>query len=171
MPTTLIGAIVDGKPNFITIAWVGIVTFETISLAMNKNHYTNAGIKLNQSFSVNVPSEDLMKKADYCGLVSGKSVDKSTVFKVFYGILKTAPMIEECPVNMECKLVRTVDFPKHDLFIGEIVETYCNQEVLTEGKVDLTKLNPILFDFSSVHYWRVGERLAKCWDIGKELKE
>ena len=67
MPTTLIGALVNGKPNYVTIAHVGIMDMESVSLGMNKSHYTNAGIKENRAFSVNIPSARLVKEADYCG--------------------------------------------------------------------------------------------------------
>jgi flavin reductase (DIM6/NTAB) family NADH-FMN oxidoreductase RutF len=169
--TVLVGAMVNEKPNFITIAHVGIMTMNAISLGINKKHFTNAGIKKNNAFSVNIPSENLIKETDYCGIVSGKDVDKSSLFDIFYGELKTAPMITECPINMECRLVKTVDFPSHDVFVGEVVATYCNEEILTEGLVDIAKLKPLLFEMHSIHYWSLGERLAKCWNIGKELKE
>ena len=59
----------------------------------------------------------------------------------------------------------------HDLFIGEIVETYADESVLTDGKVDLAKLKPLLFDMSSVKYWSVGNVVAGCWNVGKQLKK
>ncbi len=172
--TTVVGATVNGKPNFITIAWVGIVTFKTISLGMSKKHYSNTGIKENKTFSVNIPSEDLMVKTDYCGLVSGEDVDKSGLFDIFYGELKTAPMIKECPINMECKLVKTVDFPKHDVFMGEIVAAYCDEEILSGDSgeiIDIEKLKPLLFEMHSVHYWKLGNKIAKCWNVGKDYQQ
>ncbi|MFC1821857.1 flavin reductase family protein [Thermodesulfobacteriota bacterium] len=171
MPTTLVGANVNGRPNYITIAHVGIMDPGSISLGMNKVHYTNAGIKENGTFSVNIPSENQVKETDYCGLVSGKGTDKAELFQTFYGGLGTAPMIEECPVNMECKLVRTVDFPKHDIFMGEVVETYCDEEYLTDGVVDFSKVRPILFSMHDTGYWKLGDKFAKAWSVGKELKE
>ena len=70
----------------------------------------------------------MVKETDYCGLVSGKNVDKGEFFEVFYGELKTAPMIAECPINMECRLIQTVDFPRHDIFVGEIVAAGINDD-------------------------------------------
>jgi flavin reductase (DIM6/NTAB) family NADH-FMN oxidoreductase RutF len=99
----------------------------SISLGMNKGHYTNAEIKEHGTFSVNIPSIDMVTKTDYCGLVSGRRVDKGALFETFYGKLGSAPMIKECPVNMECRLIQTIDFPRHDIFIGEIAETYCDE--------------------------------------------
>jgi flavin reductase (DIM6/NTAB) family NADH-FMN oxidoreductase RutF len=171
MPTTLVGATVEGRPNFITIAHVGIMDLGSVSLGMAKAHYTNAGIKESGTFSVNLPSVEMVKETDYCGLVSGKRVDKSELFSVFYGKLKTAPMIIECPVNMECKLLKIVDFPKHDVFIGEIVATYAQEAVLTNGVVDYTKVQPLLFTMTDQSYWKLGERFAQAWSIGKELEK
>jgi flavin reductase (DIM6/NTAB) family NADH-FMN oxidoreductase RutF len=173
-PTTIVGAVVDGRPNFITIAHIGIVNHakpHLISLSMAKPHYTNAGIKENKAFSVNIPSENLVVETDYVGLVSGKKTDKSDVFETFYGNLEKAPMITLCPINMECRLYDVYDTPTHDLFIGEIIETYADESVLKDGKVDLAKAKPLLFDMSSIQYWSIGNALANCWNVGKKMKQ
>ena len=128
-PTTLVGALVNGKPNFITIAHIGIMTMNHISLGIHKSHYTNAGIKENQIFSVCLPSEDLMVETDYCGIMTGKKTDKAAIFDVFYGELEKAPMIRECPICMECRLERIVDFEAHDVFVGDVVQTHVNPAV------------------------------------------
>ena len=171
LPTTLIGALVNGKPSYTTIAHVGIVDPASVSLGMNKSHYINAGIKTNKTFSVNIPSTKLVKETDYCGLASGKSTDKSDLFKTFYGKLKTAPMIEECSINMECELIKTVDFPSHDIFMGKVAATHCDETVLTNGVVDFEKVQPILFVMNDASYWSIGKKFAKAWSIGKELKK
>jgi flavin reductase (DIM6/NTAB) family NADH-FMN oxidoreductase RutF len=170
LPTTIVGALVDGKPNYITIAHVGIMDMGSVSLGMNKNHYTNAGIKTNCTFSVNIPSVKMVKQTDYCGLFSGKIKEKTALFKTFYGKLKTAPMIEECKVNMECELIKTVDFPNYDVFVGKIAYTYCDESVLTDGAVDFNKVQPILFVMNDRSYYKLGHKFAKAWDVGKELK-
>jgi flavin reductase (DIM6/NTAB) family NADH-FMN oxidoreductase RutF len=91
------------------------------------------------------------------------------MFKTFYGTLKTAPMIEQCSINMECELLKTVYFPNHDIFIGKIVKTYCDETVLTDGEVDFEKVQPILFVMNNQSYYVIGNKLAKAWNIGKEL--
>ena len=169
-PTVLVGAMVEGKPNFITIAHIGIMTHTHISLGMGKIHYTNAGIKENKTFSVCLPSENLVVETDYCGIMTGKKTDKAAVFELFYGDLKTAPMIQQCPVCMECRLDRIVDFPSHDIFIGEIVQTYADEAILSDTKVDVSKLKPLLFDMSSKKYWSLGKAIGNCWNVGKQLK-
>ena len=169
MPTTLVGGLVNGKPNYVTIAHVGIMDLESVSLGMNKLHYANLGIKENKTFSINIPSTKMIKETDFCGLVSGKKVNKTEVFKTFYGKLKTAPMIEQCSINMECELIKTVDFPNHDVFIGKIVTTHCEDNILTDGVVDFDKVQPILFVMNDQSYWSLGKKIAKAWDVGKEL--
>jgi flavin reductase (DIM6/NTAB) family NADH-FMN oxidoreductase RutF len=171
LPTTLIGANVNEKPNVIAIAHVGIMDLGSVSLGVAKAHYTNKGIKENKTFSVNIPSENMVEKTDYCGLVSGREVNKGELFKTFYGKLKTAPMIEECPINMECELIKTVDFPNHDIFIGRIVETYCDDGVLENGVIDFSKVKPILFVMNDRSYWKLGSKLAKAWNVGKKFKQ
>ena len=99
MPVTLVGATVKGKPNFLAAAWFTFAGLNPpkVAVALNKAHYTNQGIKDNKTFSLCIPSEDMVKATDYCGIISGFKADKSSVFDVFYGKLKTAPMITECP--------------------------------------------------------------------------
>ena len=164
--TVLVGSTVRGKPNFNTIAHVGICDMERISLGMGKVHFSNAGIKENGCFSVNVPSQDLVEKTDFCGIASGRKIDKAGQFEVFYGTLDRAPMIAECPVCMECRLERVVDFPRHDLFVGEIVATYADAAVLDRrphrlrqgAAAALRHAEPRLLDARRAHRRRLGDR-------------
>jgi len=169
IPTVLVGALVEGKPNFNTIAFVGIIDLRHVSVTLNNAHYTNRGIKENGTFSVNVPTTEMVVETDYCGLVSGKKVDKSSVFEVFYGRLETAPMIERCPLNMECRLDQTLEMAKHDVFIGEIAMTYCDEGLMAGGKVDYAALHPLFFTMDDNGYWTLGERIATAWDAGKVM--
>lgn len=172
MPAVLVGVNdMRGKANYITIAHLGIMNFGSISLSINNAHYTNEWIKSNGTFSINIPSVDMVEKTDYCGLVSGKYVDKDELFEKFYGELGSAPMIRECPLNMECRLSFTASFRTYDLFIGKIVQTYCDDRCLTENVVDFSKVNPILFVKNDYSYWTLGERFAKAFNVGKTLKK
>jgi flavin reductase (DIM6/NTAB) family NADH-FMN oxidoreductase RutF len=171
LPTVLVGALVAGKPNYVAIAHVGIMAPDTVSLGMNKAHYTNQGIKTNKTFSINIPSVKQIRETEYCGLVSGKKVDKAALVKPVYGKLEPAPLIEECPVNMECELVQTVDFPEHDVFVGKVAATYCEESIVAKSSVDIEKLQPILFAMNDRSYYSLGKRLAKAWDVGKDLNK
>jgi flavin reductase (DIM6/NTAB) family NADH-FMN oxidoreductase RutF len=169
MPTTLIGTTVEERPNIVTIAHVGIVTPQGVSLGMNKAQYTNAGIKKNGTFSINIPNMGMVEETDYCDLVSGRQEDKSRLFTPLLGQLKTAPMIRECPVNRECRRERTVEFPTHDIFVGEVENTYADDSALTGGHMDIGKVQPILFTMGDREYWKIGERFTGAWEIGRGL--
>jgi flavin reductase (DIM6/NTAB) family NADH-FMN oxidoreductase RutF len=172
MPVTIIGTEDDGITNFITVAHVGILNYADpnyISASMAKIHHTNSMIKNSGEFSVNIPSESQVIDTDYVGIVSGKKMDKSRIFKTFKGRLGHAPMIESCPVTMECRLHDIIELPTHDVFIGEIVGTYAEESVLTKaGTIDVARVRPLLFEMGSRQYWSLGEPIAKCWDVGKK---
>jgi flavin reductase (DIM6/NTAB) family NADH-FMN oxidoreductase RutF len=133
-------------------------------------HYTNQGVDANSAFSVNIPDVSLMEKTDYCGLVSGKKTDKSTLFEVFYGSLAGAPLIAECPVGIACKLHQTVKLPFDTLYIGEVVEVFTEERFLTDGTPDIRKINPFTLTMPDNRYWKVGEMAGKAWSVGKKLK-
>ncbi len=172
--TTIVGAVVEGRPNFLAVAHVGIMNHGTpqyLSFGINKAHYTNRAIHEHRQFSVNIPGEDLVVQTDYVGLVSGRNTDKSKVFELFAGELEFAPLIVACPVCMECRLYQVVDFPSHDVFIGEIVATHADPAVLDEaGRIDNARVRPLLFDMASASYWSLGRPLARAWDAGKAMK-
>jgi flavin reductase (DIM6/NTAB) family NADH-FMN oxidoreductase RutF len=173
MPTTLVGAMVNTKPNFLAVAHVGILNHGTpqyLTIGLNKSHYSNTGIHENQTFSICLPSEALMVETDYCGIMTGKKTDKAALFDVFYGELETAPMIHQCPLNMELKLHDVLDFSTHDVFVGELVQTYADEKVIVDGNIDIAALKPLLFDMASKKYWSLGPSVGDCWNAGKALK-
>ncbi len=167
MPAFVIGANVDGKPNFMTAAWSGIAgsTPPMITVALQHHRYTLKGMKQNMTFSVNVPSVDLVKETDYCGVVSGSKTDKvaDCGFKVFYGKLATAPLIEQYPVNLECKGMHILDLGSHELVVGRIEETYISDDCLTDGKPDVTKIKPIAY--VGRRYMTLGEVVGGAFTV------
>jgi len=176
MPAFLIGSNVDDKPNFMTAAWSGIAGGEPpiITVGIRHTRYTMKGIRQNMTFSVNVPSVSLVKEVDYCGIESGIKVDKVTVckFKVFYGNLETAPMIEQCPVNLECRTLHMLDVGSHILVVGRIEETYITEDCLTDGVPDVDKIKPFAFNpRPDTGYQAFGENVGKPFNIGLELRK
>jgi flavin reductase (DIM6/NTAB) family NADH-FMN oxidoreductase RutF len=175
--TTIVGSVVDGKPNWMTIAHVGIMNHaigsfpQYLGISVHPSHHTSIGIREHGEFSINVPSRAMLEVTDYAGIVSGKSTDKSGLFPVFKGRLEYAPMIADCPLTMECRLDRTVIVGEHELFIGELIQTYADEACLSDGKVDLGKVDPLLFDFTRILYWSLGEVAGKPWNAGKALKK
>ncbi|AFD00506.1 Conserved protein/domain typically associated with flavoprotein oxygenase, DIM6/NTAB family [Methanocella conradii HZ254] len=170
-PVTLVGANVNGKPNFLTVAWCSIVNNfpPMVSISLYRIRHTRAGIKENGTFSVNIPSSRQVEVTDYCGIFSGKNVDKSRVFDCFYGKLKSAPMIVSCPMNMECSLHSTHSIGTHDLYIGNIVEIYVDEDCLTDGMPDIRRIDPMVCTWKG-NYWLIGEFVAKTFDAGKRYK-
>lgn len=175
MPALLVGALVNGKPNFMTAAWGGIANSEPpmISVAIRHGRYTRKGISESLTFSVNIPSVDMVKAVDYCGVTSGAEVDKAETcrFKVFYGKLSNAPLVEQCPVNLECRVVHTLDLGSHSLIVGRIEETHITQSCLTNGEPDVNKIKPLVYitDPAS-QYQTLGEFVAKAFSVGREIK-
>ncbi|MGB9979718.1 flavin reductase family protein [Methanobacterium sp.] len=173
MPVALLGTNIENKANFMALGWVmrASINPPLLTVSVNKNHLTNKAIRENKTFSVNFPSIDMIEATDYCGLVSGKTADKSDLFEIYYGNLKTAPMIKECPLSLECKLNDIYEMPASDLFIGEIISTYTEEKYLTDNKPDIEKINPAVLTMPDNNYWSVGENIGKAWNIGKNLKK
>ncbi|HIJ87557.1 MAG TPA: flavin reductase family protein [Desulfuromonadales bacterium] len=173
MPVALVGAIVEGKPNFMTVGWVTRVNFKPpmMAVVLNKGHYTPKGIMEHGTFSICFPPIAMEELADYCGVVSGRSVDKSKLFDIFYGDTETAPMIMDCPLNIECRLAQTIDLPTNTIYIGEVVESYCKPGCLTDGVPDITKINPLLLTMPDNRYWSIGEMAGRAFKDGLNIKE
>jgi flavin reductase (DIM6/NTAB) family NADH-FMN oxidoreductase RutF len=176
MPVLLFGVNVNDKQNFMTVAWGGIANGKPpmISIALNHTRYTLEGIKQTGVFSINIPSISLLKEADYCGIVSGSKVNKAETckFKVFYGKLKNAPLIEQCPVNLECEVVHILYLGSHSFIIGSIKETHVSEDCLTNGEPDFKKIKPLVWitDPAS-QYCIFGDVVAKALSVGRSLKE
>jgi len=172
-PTVLVGADVDGKPDFAAVAWTGVAasTPPAVSIALQHPRYSLKGIRQNQSFSINIPSREMVKETDYCGLISGARTDKvaDCKFKVFYGKTPNAPMLEQCPINLECEVRHLLNMGSHILVIGEVKETHVTESCLTEGHPDINKVKP--FSFVPPHYYAVGEAFADAFSIGREIKD
>ena len=172
LPVSIFGVTVGGKPNWIAISWLNQVngTPTMYAAAINKRHLSNSGIRESGTFSINIPSDDMVQLTDYCGLVSGKKVDKSGVFDCFYGELETAPMISQCPFCIECKLADIVELPSHDLFIGKAVAEYSEERYLRDGKPDFAEMRPFLLSLGDNRYWSLGHQIGKAWGDGVSFK-
>lgn len=174
-PTLLVGSSVDGRANFMAMGGGGVVNAEPPMMGVLLRHtsYTLKGIWQNRTFSMNTPSVDMVKEADFCGITSGADVDKVKAcrFKVFYGHLSTAPLIEQCPVNLECRVVHIMNLGSHDFIIGQVEGTYVSEDCLTDGKPDVDKIRPIVFDVTFRRYFAFGEVVGGAYKSGLELKK
>jgi len=175
MPVFLVGVEVDGKPNFMALAWGGVAngTPPMISVAVHLNRHTLKGIRQNSVFSVNIPSVGQAAEADYCGLKSGSKEDKVAAcqFEVFYGKLGKAPLIEQCPVNLECQVEHILELGSHALVVGSIQETHVSEDCLVDGQPDIDKINPIVYVGAPARrYQAFGEVIANAFSVGNSLE-
>lgn len=171
MPMTIVGTIVQEKPNFMAVGWITRVnhTPPMIAVALGKAHYTNQGIRTSGVFSVNIPGIELIEKTDYCGIVSGRQADKAALFQVTAGQITGAPLIEECPLVMECKLLQVIELPSNEMFIGQIMAAYADPQCCTGGQPDIKKLNPFTLSMPDNQYWEVGKNAGRAWSMGRHL--
>lgn len=167
-PMTVIGAEVDGKVNWLVVGHTGIIGHDRILVSMNKSHYTNQGIKASKKLSINLVSREMLLKADYVGSVSGASVDKSEEFEYHWGENGT-PVIDDSPLTMECDVVDIYETEGFDNFVCSIANTYAASDVLDDkGKLDYTRLKPVLFEFPTYSYLATGEIIGKCLNLDKQ---
>ena len=153
---------VDQRPNFTTIGDVGLMGINPpiVCISSHADHYLNQGILQNSCFSINFPSTVLLPAVDYCGQHSGRDVDKSALFEVFFGELDLVPLIQDCPVNLECRMIKEFCIQHRQIFIGEVTQTHVEKAYLSSlepkpSLVDLQELDPILYALDN-HYYSVG---------------
>jgi flavin reductase (DIM6/NTAB) family NADH-FMN oxidoreductase RutF len=154
------------KPNIITLAWVGVVCSEPpmVGIAIRKNRFSYDIIRKSGAFVVNVPKGDQLQATDFCGTHSGRDVDKFAQMKLTAvpGEKTKAPLIEECPVNLECVVRQELELGSHNLFIGEIVATHIDSEYLNEkGHLDVGKMKLFCYCPKAHEYRSVGDVLGQ----------
>ena len=167
-PLVVVGAMADGKPNWLLAGHIGIIGHDRVMVSLAKTHYTNQGIKATRTLSVNIVDEALLSKADYTGCVSGSKQDKSEVFQYQIGEAGT-PIINASPVSMSCTVEDIYETEDFESFICKIAATYAEESVLTpEGKIDYRVLKPVLFEMPTYEYLRTGEVIGKCMSYGNQ---
>ena len=167
-PLVVVGAMVDGKPNWTLVGHLGIIGHDHVMVSMAAPHYSNKGIKEHKSLSINIVDEAMLAMADHAGCVSGSKEDKSELFPWSVGE-NGAPILSEAPVSMACTVEDTYCTPGFESFICTIAATYADESVLTEdGKLNYHVLKPVLFEMPTYEYLRTGEVIGKCMSFGKQ---
>lgn len=161
LTVALVGALVDGKPNYLVIGYICPFNFaKHVFFSIFKKRYTHRGIVENRTFSVNIPTVDMLGKLEIAGSKSGREFDKSALFDAFYGDLGTAPMISECPITLECEVDRLLDYDLNHGVIGRVVRSYVEEDLLIDDKLDLRKMDPLVWAIGGDNnYYRVGARI------------
>lgn len=173
MPVLIIGTYgEDGTPDAMNAAWGAICDFKQIALFLSAGHKTVANIKARGAFTVSVADEAHLIPADYVGLVSAHT-EKNKMEKSGFTLTKSefvdAPVINELPFALECKLDRIDE--NSGCVYGEIVNIVADESILDEnGTIDLTKLNPISYDPASRCYFTMGKKVGAAFHDGALLK-
>lgn len=159
----------DHTPDVMMAAWAGQYDFNQIVISLSK-HKTTDNLELTGAFTVSFADIHTVAESDYFGLVSGNDVPDK-VSKVGFTVTPSpnvdAPIINEYPLTLECKVVSWGD----GVLVGEVVNMSADERILTDGKVDLGKLQPIVFDAASMSYRSIGDIVGKAWGDGKKFTE
>ncbi|MDR1841387.1 MAG: flavin reductase family protein [Holophagales bacterium] len=168
-PAMIAGAVLNAKPTYTTVGAGGCACLEPVlCVSLKDTHYITGGIAQTGYFSVNIPSAALVKEMDFCGMVSGKDVDKSVIFKSFFDPAGNAPMIEECPLNFLCKVCDSKQIRGFTMFFGEIIAAFVNDDCMTQGKPDPIKIDPIIM--MGFNYCDLKNIIGKPFSEGKNIR-
>ncbi len=159
----------DHTPDVMMAAWAGQYDHNQIVVSMSK-HKTTENIELTGAFTVSFADIRTVAESDYFGLVSGNKVPDKVAkagFTVTPSPNVDAPIINEYPLTLECKVVSWAD----GILVGEVVNMSADECILTDGKVDLGKLQPIVFDAAGMCYRSIGDIVGGAWNAGKKFAE
>ena len=155
----------DGRPNIISLGEVFNISIAKpviVGIAIHPERYSHELITANREFVINLPTTALVSQIRACGSVSGRKVDKFAT----YGLtpLKASnvlpPLIAECPVNLECRVISIQEVGDHDLFLGEVLAEHVNSDLLDEtGKIIVDRLDPLCYLHKQ--FWSIGEKLGE----------
>lgn len=153
----------NNRTNAITIAWCGIAASNPpqISISVRASRHSYKLIEKEREFAINIPSKDFVKSVDMCGIASGKDADKLRLASLTASPASkiSAHIINECPVNIECRLSHTLDLGSHHMFVGEVAAVHVDEELLDRnGRIDYLKAKP--FVFNQGEYWDLGKKIG-----------
>jgi flavin reductase (DIM6/NTAB) family NADH-FMN oxidoreductase RutF len=157
----------EGRPNMMTAAWVGVACSSPamVSVSLRAATYSHGNVRMHKAFTLGIPSEDQWREADHVGIVSGRDTLKfqTTGFKAVRSELVDAPVVEDFPMTLECKLVETHELGLHTQFVGEVLNVLVDPGIMDEeDNVDIERLRPIIFSPGAGVYHGVGGLIGKA---------
>lgn len=164
----------EGKPDAMNAAWGGQCAYHHVALNLSKGHKTTENIRLRNAFTLSIANRANLVLSDYFGLVSGYKEDKIARYGVH--VTKSefvdAPVIEEYPLTLECRVVSIEDALGEVRIVGEVINMQADEAILNEqGEVDMDKLQPLSYDSSERSYRVLGETVGKAFKDGNLLKD
>ncbi len=155
---------VDGRTNIITIAWTGIVCSDPpmVSISIRPHRHSSGIIKKTREFVLNIPTEEILEKTDRCGVLSGKDHDKfpEVGLTPVRGREVKAPLIGECPVNLECRVKEIKALGAHEIYLAEVVAAHADEKITQRGKIVASRTKPVLFIPPNSEYWSAGGKIG-----------
>ncbi len=174
LPVLIIGTYdADGKPDAMNAAWGGQVGMSQISVSLSSSHKTTENIKLTKEFTVAYATSEYIAACDYVGIVSGNKVaDKleKCGLTVTRSDKVNAPVIDQLPVTIECRVLDIQEEFNETRVVAEVVGLKADENVLTDGKVDYSKVGLVTYDTVSKCYRTVGESVAAARSVGKKFE-
>ncbi len=172
MPVLIIGTYDEnGIPNAMNAAWGGIYDTNQVMVCLSDDHKTTDNIKKNGAFTLSFATANTVVPCDYVGIVSANDIPnklEKAEFTTVKSEFVNAPIINELPMTVECKLLK---FNEDGICIGEIVNVSADEIILDEnGKVDAKKLDPIIYDSVTHAYWNFGNKVGQAFSDGKKIK-
>jgi len=162
----LVGAMVDGRANFTTVGDCAIMGIRPalVAVSLGEGHFTTRGVVDHRAFSINVPTTAQLATVDYFGTVSGRDVDKSKLVAWRLGAALLVPLVDDCPVNLECRVLQDGTVEHRHFFVAEVLEAHLREDLGPGGTCeptlpDLRALDPILYSLDN-RYYRVGEPIG-----------
>jgi flavin reductase (DIM6/NTAB) family NADH-FMN oxidoreductase RutF len=169
-PGMIVGAMRNEKPTYTAVGAGGCACLDPVLCVSLKNtHYITDGVAQSGYFSVNIPSTELVKELDYCGIVSGWNVNKSGLFTPFFDEAGNAPMITECPLNFLCRVCGTMEIRDFTMFFGDIAAAFGDEDCLTQGQPDPIKIDPIIM--MAVNYCNLKSVVGRPFSEGAALRQ
>ncbi len=163
VPPVLVTCGTLNEPNAITIAWTGIINSHPPKtyISVRKERYSYELITNSKEFVINLPSADIIRAIDYCGVKSGRDEDKLANAKLSVEKIKgyKCPMLQESPVSIACRVTEIIPLGTHDMFLADITDVYVAEELINEkGKLNLAKAK--LCAYAHGEYFQLGKRVG-----------
>ena len=173
IPAALVTCGTAEKANVITIAWTGIVNSHPpmTYISVRPERYSYDIIDNSGEFVINIPTADMAKETDYCGVFTGRKVDKvkKCGFELLPGTEVSAPVISRCPLSLECRVTQKLELGSHTMFLAEILAVQVSADIIdSDGKLDLRRAG--LLAYSHGDYFELGKRIGGFGFSGKKKK-
>lgn len=175
VPVVLVGTLTGDRPNYTTLGDIAIMGIRVplICISLGDTSLACENVLKKMSFSINIPTTDLLAKVDFCGSKSGREFAKEKLFTTILSENEQLPFIQECPVNMECQVIHDFKVKNRHMFIAEVLQTYVSSDYIQcsddKKKVaNINKLDPIIYALDN-KYYSIGSPIGTGYQEGKAI--